>query len=544
MTITTSNSLKLHSLAIKMAGTLTFLLVCSLLQGALCGTFNIKMPKNINVLRGSCVTIPCSFDVDSDDENNLDDTCKAYWSDSLSFNSVNAKLKPTKDMTGDLTKKDCTTFFSNASLLQRSKYNFRLECNGPLKYTFGAGVDISLTDDPPSPTLTPSTLEVKEGASVSLTCSAPAPCWSHPPALTWTPNLGQSQETLQENQDKTKVKTSVISFNASHLHHGNKISCTAAYQKQDGSPDVTAETSLSPDITYSPKYVQISVSPSCPVPENNNVTLTCSSNANPAVANYTWYRADGDQENYIGTGTSLNIKVSKDRRRFFCKAENEIGVGRSNLTHLDVQCCEKHCGFYSGVLPWVLAGVFFSISVICAAFLWKVQKNVKPQEEDRTYMSLNRRNVGSSEYDVINTAPKWKVYDRHPHEQMALLAAMDAACDDITAGSCTEWIRHSRRYFPRCIARDNICCDLHMSENRITNYQSLTPGGCVAEWGKTVRHMNRLVVYLGLLFRTMLPPHRQPAALFPQLLGVCRRTASGAYAIFGCTSYRGLASYG
>ncbi|KAL4009069.1 hypothetical protein ACER0C_002921 [Sarotherodon galilaeus] len=56
--------------------------------------------------------------------------------------------------------------------------------------------------------------------------------------------------------------------------------------------------------------------------------------------------------------------------------------------------------------------------------------------------------------------------------------------------------------------------------------------------------MNRSVVYLGLLFKTMLPPHCHPAALFPQLLGVCRGTASGAYAIFGCTSYRGLASYG
>ncbi|CAI5669540.1 unnamed protein product [Oreochromis niloticus] len=56
--------------------------------------------------------------------------------------------------------------------------------------------------------------------------------------------------------------------------------------------------------------------------------------------------------------------------------------------------------------------------------------------------------------------------------------------------------------------------------------------------------MNRLVVYLGLQFKTMLPPHRHPAALFPQLLGVCRGTASRSYAIFGCTSYRGLASYG
>uniref|UniRef100_A0AAZ1WYX1 Ig-like domain-containing protein n=1 Tax=Oreochromis aureus TaxID=47969 RepID=A0AAZ1WYX1_OREAU len=255
------------------------------------------MPPNINVLRGSCVTIPCSFDVESRFEKYLDHTCKAYWSDSPSFTSGNAKVKPTKDMTGDLTKKDCTTTFNNTRLLPGKKYYLRLECKNDLKYTFKqASVNISVIAVAPSPTLTPSTLEVKEGTSVSLTCSAPAPCWSHPPALTWIPNRGQSQETLQENQDKTKVKTSVMNFTASHLHHGNKISCTAVYQKNRGSPDVTAETSLTPDISYSPKNVTVSVSPSGPVPENSNVSLTCSSNANPAVRNYTWYRADGDQE--------------------------------------------------------------------------------------------------------------------------------------------------------------------------------------------------------------------------------------------------------
>ncbi|XP_026039465.1 sialic acid-binding Ig-like lectin 5 [Astatotilapia calliptera] len=331
-------SIKLHSLATKMAATLTFLLVSSLLQGALCGTFNVNIPQKINVLRGSCVNIPCSFNVRGGFENNLDDSCKAYWSDSTSFDSENAKLKPTKEMTGDLTKKDCTTTFNNASLLQSAKYYFRLQCNNPLRFTFTqAGVDISLIDDPPSPTLTPSTLEVEEGASVSLTCSAPAPCWSHPPALTWSSNLGQSQETLQENQDKTKVRTSVMNFNASHLHHGNKISCTAVYQKQDGIHDVTAETSLTPDISYSPKNITVSVSPSGPVPENSNVTLTCSSNANPAVENYTWYSADGNQETFIGTGMSLSIRVSKDRRILFCKAGNEIGVGGSGSIQIEVQ---------------------------------------------------------------------------------------------------------------------------------------------------------------------------------------------------------------
>uniref|UniRef100_A0AAX7UIP7 Ig-like domain-containing protein n=1 Tax=Astatotilapia calliptera TaxID=8154 RepID=A0AAX7UIP7_ASTCA len=287
----------------------------------------------INVLRGSCVNIPCSFDLDNTYDKNLDNSCKAYWSDSSSFDSENAKLKPTKEMTGDLTKKDCTTTFNNASYLQSAKYYFRLEYFFFIHLlTIHEQITLNVfpTDDPPSPTLTPSTLEVEEGASVSLTCSAPAPCWSHPPALTWSSNLGQSQETLQENQDKTKVRTSVMNFNASHLHHGNKISCTAVYQKQDGSPDVTAETSLTPDISYSPKDVQISISPSAPILENQKVTLTCSSNANPAVENYTWYRADGDLETFIGTGSSFNVTVSKVKSTFFCKATNELGFKRSS----------------------------------------------------------------------------------------------------------------------------------------------------------------------------------------------------------------------
>lgn len=45
---------------------------------------------------------------------------------------------------------------------------------------------------------------------------------------------------------------------------------------------------------------------------------------------------------------------------------------------------------------------------------------------------------------------RWKVYDRHPHEHATLLLAMDEACDDINADQCQAWIRHTRRFFPRC----------------------------------------------------------------------------------------------
>ncbi|XP_060756558.1 uncharacterized protein LOC132867586 [Neoarius graeffei] len=58
------------------------------------------------------------------------------------------------------------------------------------------------------------------------------------------------------------------------------------------------------------------------------------------------------------------------------------------------------------------------------------------------------------------SAWRWRVYERHIGDQRSLLNAMDAACDDITGDQCRGWLRHSRRFFPRCIARENIRCDV------------------------------------------------------------------------------------
>uniref|UniRef100_A0A8C4HG46 Ig-like domain-containing protein n=2 Tax=Dicentrarchus labrax TaxID=13489 RepID=A0A8C4HG46_DICLA len=339
-----------------MAAALTLLLIGCLLQSVHCGEFKVTMPQTIEVLRGSCVTIPCSFDIKDGYRSDLDRTCKAMWKhyqDVVVFNSRNPHSSTIKGkLTGVLTAKDCTTTLNNMQPEHSNKYYLRVQCDNGLKYDFfEQKLDISVKDDPHRPTLTPSTLEVEEGTSVSLKCSAPAPCLSHPPTLTWTPSLGHSQETLEENQDKTKVKTSVVNFTASHLHHRQEISCTAVYNKQDGSTESSVSTSLTADISYSPKHTTVSVSPSGPVPEDSTVTLTCSSTANPAVRNYTWYRADGGQETFIGTGRVLNIEASEVSGPFFCKAENDLGAGRSNISQIGVQCkyliSNLKCSIYS-----------------------------------------------------------------------------------------------------------------------------------------------------------------------------------------------------
>ncbi|KAK0139589.1 hypothetical protein N1851_023524 [Merluccius polli] len=55
---------------------------------------------------------------------------------------------------------------------------------------------------------------------------------------------------------------------------------------------------------------------------------------------------------------------------------------------------------------------------------------------------------------------RWKVYDRQPYTRENLLRAMDLACDDVAVEAFQGWVRHARAFFPRCLAMDNIACDV------------------------------------------------------------------------------------
>ena len=75
---------------------------------------------------------------------------------------------------------------------------------------------------------------------MELGCSAISYCDTHPPTVTWTPALGLSTQLQQNN-----TVTSTLTFNASHLHHGNNVSCTAAYFIPSGNKTVMSRYQLS-----------------------------------------------------------------------------------------------------------------------------------------------------------------------------------------------------------------------------------------------------------------------------------------------------------
>ncbi|XP_061113499.1 sialic acid-binding Ig-like lectin 10 [Conger conger] len=235
---------------------------------------------------------------------------------------------------------NCTTILDQfpSSPTYRNKYIFRLESQHPVKYNFLPGVQINAQDSPPKLKLTTEKEEVMEGTSVSLSCSAAAPCPKLPPNLTWTPRLSDSVDQLQENEDNTTFVSSDLTFTASHLHHGQKITCRALYPLQQGGNQRMSEASLTLKVRYPPKNASVSVSPSGSVLEGSSVTLTCSSKANPPVQNYTWYRVNGTEMNTVGTGQNLtfNVTESNGSEQYYCEAQNEHGKENSTTVQLNV----------------------------------------------------------------------------------------------------------------------------------------------------------------------------------------------------------------
>ena len=83
-------------------------------------------------------------------------------------------------------------------------------------------------------------------------------------------------------------------------------------------------------LTDAPKTPSVTMNPSGEIEEGSSVTLSCSSDANPA-ADYTWFKEHGDSEGQSGQNYTITNITSELGGNYYCRPRNAIGCHNSTF---------------------------------------------------------------------------------------------------------------------------------------------------------------------------------------------------------------------
>ncbi|XP_074549170.1 B-cell receptor CD22-like [Halichoeres trimaculatus] len=343
-----------------------------------------KTPEKMEALSGSCLQIPCNFSTKA--YHNFDqEEVFGVWiknhryfehgSENVIYNSSRTINPYPMNITGNLKQKECTTLFSNINLTHEDVYYFRIESTSFKATAICNSLQITVRDSPPTPSMIiPG--DLKENQSVTVTCSALTPCPRWPPKLTW--NLQKdSHNHTEQNKDgsfTTKIQESIT---LSEQHDGYNISCSASYPVNEGEEEKTAEETKTLSVSYAPKNISVSISPSGLVSAGTKVNLTCScSRAKPPVSSFTWFKISNNSQSMVSDGEFYSFNAT-ERGTYYCQASNELGHNRSSEVHINIK--EAAGGSLSeALLGGIIGGILFLfliIGIILALVFWSRSKS-------------------------------------------------------------------------------------------------------------------------------------------------------------------------
>ncbi|XP_030607857.1 B-cell receptor CD22-like [Archocentrus centrarchus] len=210
---------------------------------------------------------------------------------------------------------DCTLRIRNLTVSDSAVYKFRFTTNSETgKYTGLPGVTLTVTD----PQLQ---VHVRRSTGNSYSNWTELTCHSN------CQQPDQSSYIWYKNGDKLSAGKQY--FYLDTFDSTDRISCAVKGHEGFRSPAV-----------YAPKLPSVSVSPSAEIVEGSSVTLTCSSDANPA-AKYTWYKED-DHNPFSHTAQHVFSSIRpSDSGNYSCTSENDLGRRRSRSREIDVKYAPK-----------------------------------------------------------------------------------------------------------------------------------------------------------------------------------------------------------
>ncbi|XP_035855841.1 B-cell receptor CD22-like isoform X5 [Sander lucioperca] len=156
-----------------------------------------------------------------------------------------------------------------------------------------------------------------------------------------------------------------------HVDPADSYSCS--YQRYRSTP------------VYAPKLFSVLRTPPGDIMKNDSVTLTCSSDANPA-ANYTWYKENEDSPKASGQIFTITDFRAEHSGNYYCEAQNRRGRQNSTL-HLTVVA-----GAWKSAATGTITAVLLVI-LLPAAFLWIRRKHKSVTQSNGEERPDNRAQI-------------------------------------------------------------------------------------------------------------------------------------------------------
>ncbi|XP_040183177.1 uncharacterized protein LOC120916334 isoform X2 [Rana temporaria] len=361
-----------------------------------CEDWKFTFPLVIFAVKGSCVDIPCTFTrpEDAKDYNffwySRDDQAKIF--NNKTPNDVADEYKGRTFLTGN-TENNCSIKIINVEKTERYYPGINIDINSDkLENRY---VLVSVTDTPPEPSIS-GTENLEDKKMVIISCAVNHTCLSHPPTLTW--NI--TGHPIMENHKDLHflgrwTMESRMTYTASYTDDKTVLQCAATFPNNKTSVKI-----ITLNIKYRPRSVTISVDDDKNAQEGDDVTLLCSSQANPPVNNYTWYRIGEGGKLLHGHGDKISVNDTTTEK-YICAATNYMGTEESSVFEYSKQYNPSYAYLaFLGVICLLLLALIIY-------FCWRKKTFLgaaSPQPSDTTYTSLRKRET-EDEYTTIQPAP-------------------------------------------------------------------------------------------------------------------------------------------